>query len=260
MTWQVVARRDLRILREDNTLVLFGALFAVLAAGAAYVATNGTSAPPLSGPLASLFLFAVPMTAGVVTHEAVPSAVASGRARLTLSLPHTRWAFLAGTGAARLATTAGSVVVALVAGVVVYVVRGGPLDPVGAVAVVALAALLAAAFVAATLLFTAKSSSTTLAAATTLGFFLLSLLWPVAVTLGRVVLRSELGVTVPDTVANVAVLCSPLFAYGNALGLAGVRSVASGPALPAWVGVLSLAAWTAFGFTAATRRFDRVDL
>jgi Cu-processing system permease protein len=259
VTWPVVARRDLRTLRADNSLLIFGGFFALLAAAIAYGATNG-ALTPLPTTLAMLFLFAVPLTAGTLTHEAVPSAVASGRARLTLSLPHSRAAFLAGAGAARLATTLLSVAAAVVVTAVVYAFRGGSLAPVRVLAVVAVCALLAAAFVASTLAFTARSRSTTLAAATTFGFFLLALFWPVALALGRVVAAGQFGVDLGSGFVDTYVVLSPIYAYLNALAAVGVDSVGPVGSLPDGVGVAVLVGWTVFAFALAAHRFDGVEL
>jgi Cu-processing system permease protein len=259
VTWPVVARRDLRTLRADNSLLIFGGFFALLAAALAYGATNG-AVTPLPETLLLLFMFAVPLTAGTLTHEAVPNAVASGRARLTLSLPHSRAAFLAGAGAARLATTLLAVAAAVVVAVAVYALRGAPLAPVSVLAVVAVAPLLAAAFVASTLAVTARSTSTTLAAASTLGFFLLSLFWPVALALGRTVAAGQFGVQLGSDFVDTYFVLSPIYAYLNALATAGVDSVGTSGAVPDGVGVAVLVGWSVLAFGLAARRFDRVDL
>lgn len=260
MTWPVVARRDFRALRADNSLLVFGGFFALVAAAVAYGATNGLGTTPLPAALALLFLFAVPLAAGTLTHEAVPSAVGSGRVRLTLALPHDRSTFLAGAGAARLATTLVAVVAAVVTATVVYALRGAAIAPVRVLAVVALAALLAAAFVAATLAFTVRSTSTTLAAATAYGFFALALFWPIALSLGRVVLAGAFGVQVGSGFTDALVVASPLYAYVNALTVVGVDSVATTGSVSDGAGVAVLLAWTLVGFALAARRFGRIEL
>lgn len=260
MTWQVVARRDLDVLRADRSLLAFPVFFALLAAAMAYVFTRGGGGTPLSSALALLFVFAVPLTAGTVTHEAVPSAVSSGRIRVALSLPHSRTAMLAGSGAARLAVTLASVAAAVLVGGLIYAVRGGELGIVDVALVVALAGLLAAAFVAATLALTAGSTSTTLAAASTYAFFAAAFFWPVVVQLLALLASDWFGVTVGETAVDVAVLCSPMFAFGNALGFAGIQVVGSSLSLSAWAGVLVLVVWTILGFAAAAARFGRLEL
>ena len=260
MTWPVVARRDLRMLAEDNTLTIFTGFFALLAAGISYGSTNGGYPSPLAEVLSLLFMFAVPLTAGTLVHEAVPNAVGSGRVRLTLSLPHTRAQFLGGAGAARLAALLVAVGAAVVAGSAVYLLRGGPLSLSAVVATVALGALLGAAFVGATLAFTARSSSASLSAATAYGFFMLSFAWPAAIALGTVVLAGQFGVSLEPGVADTVIQLSPIYAYQNALSAVGVD--ASGPAgfIPEWGGVVVLLAWAVGGFALAARRFDSRDL
>lgn len=260
MTWRVVARRDLRVIHADNYLLFFGGFFALLAAAAAYGITRGVGGPSLASSLAMLFLFAVPLTAVTMTHEAVPGGVASGRVRLTLSLPHRRSMLLAGAGAARLALTLVSVLAAALLGSIVFVVRGGALALGEVVIVAALAVLLAAAFVAATLALTARSSSTTLAAATTYGFVLLSLFWPIVVNVAGVVFGGQFGVVVAQDTLNAVVLGSPMYAYGAALEFVGGNPVSVTGSYSPWLGVAVLAAWIAVGFALAVWRFDSVEL
>lgn len=260
MTWPVIARRDVAVLRADNSLLLFAGFFALLAGGIAYGSTNGPAVTPFPDVLALLFLFAIPLTAATLVHEAVPSAVVTGRARTTLSLPHTRSTFLAGAGAARLAVTLGAAVTAAVVGAAVYLVRGAALSPFRVLAVLALAALLGAAFVAATLAFTARSTSTTLAAATAYGFFMLSFFWPVALSIGQVVLADQFGVEVGSRVVDALVVLSPIYAYANALTAVNIDTVATTGVVPDVGSVAVLFAWVVLGFALAARRFDRVDL
>jgi ABC-type transport system involved in multi-copper enzyme maturation permease subunit len=260
VTWRVVARRDLRELAADNTLPVFVVLFAVLGGGIAYGSTRVPSPAPLPDALALVVLFAVPLAAGTVTHEAVPRNVSNGRIRLTLSLPHSRREFLAGVGAARLAVVTASTLVSVAAGALVYLVRGGPLDPLGVAALVALAVLLGAAFVAVALALTARSTSTTLAAATTFGFFLLAFAWPVAVAVGRVVLAGQFRVRLPPGTTDTVVQLSPIYAFQNAANALGVAMSAPTGRLPEWAGVVVLVAWSVLAFALAARRFDGIDL
>ena len=260
MTWFVVARRDLRMLAADNTLTIFTGFFALLAAGISYGATSSPAPGPLTNTLSLLFMFAVPLTAGTLVHEAVPNAVGSGRIRLTLSLPHSRVAFLAGAGAARFAALLASVGAAVAAGVVVHALRGGPVSPFDVAVTVAVGALLGAAFVGATLALTARTSSATLAAATAYGFFLLAFAWPVVVGLCTVVLAGAFGVSLAPGTADTVVQLSPVYAYQNALNALGVSASAPVGLIPEWGGVVVLLAWVAGGFALAVRRFAARDL
>jgi ABC-type transport system involved in multi-copper enzyme maturation permease subunit len=257
MTWPVVARRDFRMLVADNTLTIFTVFFAILAAGISYGATSGPALSPFTDTLSLLFLFAMPLTAGTLAHEAVPTAVGSGRIRLTLSLPHTRTEFIAGAGAARFAALLAAVAASVVAGGAVHLLRDAPLSLVDVAATGALTALLCAAYVAATLAFTARTSSATLAAVTAYGFFLLSFVWPAAIGFGTVLLTAQFGVTLEPGTADTVVQLSPIYAYQNALAAAGVN--ASGPVgfIPEWGGVIVLLAWTVGGFALAAHRFGR---
>ncbi|WP_336035801.1 ABC transporter permease subunit [Halobacterium yunchengense] len=254
MTWPVIARRDVRVLRADDALLVYPGFLVLFAAVTAYDATGGRGGASLAATLSLLGLLAVPFVASALTHEAVPGALASGRLRLTLSLPHSRRAFLGGAAVARFAAAFGSVAAAAAVATAVYAVRGGALAPVRTLATLALAALLAAAFVAATLALTARSTSTTYAAAAAVGFVVAAYAWPAAVQFGDSLAGSHLGAGVPDA----AVLASPVYAYASAASSAGgPPATAVGDAV---VGAFVLAAWTAVGFALAARRFGRVEL
>lgn len=260
MTWPVVARRDLRELLADNTLLYFCALFALLGAGVAFLATRGQQPTSLPNVLVMLFVFVVPVTAVTLAHESIPRNVANGRVRLTLSLPHSRAAFVAGVSAATFAATLAATTAAALAALVVYVARGAPTELLGAAALLAATGLLAAAFVGATLAFTARSRSTTLAAATAFGFFVVSFVWPAVVTAGTVVLAGGFGVTLPAGGFETAIQLSPIYAYQNAVSAVGLN--VSGPAghVPEWGGFVVLFAWAALGYAIAAGRFGGVDL
>lgn len=260
MTWQVVARRELRVLRGNNTLTIFVAFFALLAAAISYGATNGDAESPLAEVLSLLFMFAVPLTAGSLVHEAVPNAVRSGRIRHTLSLPHTRTEFLAGVGASRVAGLLASVGAALVAGAAVHLFRGGPVSLLDVVTTLAVGTLLGAAFVAVTLALTARLSSASFAAVATYGFFLLSLAWPVVVGIGKVVLAAQFGVFIDAITVDTLVQLSPIYAYQNTLVAVGVNASGTAGYIPAWGGGVVLLAWTVGGFALAARRFSARDL
>lgn len=259
MTWDVVARRDLREFRADRTLLYFGALFALLGGGLAFFATNGSTTQPFSDILPPVLLFAVPLTAVTLSHSAVPERAASGRLRLTLSLPHSRAAYVAGAGAASVAATVLLTALAAAVGVLVFLLRGGPIELLRLLGLLAASSLLAAAFVAGTLAFTAGSRSPTLSTATAYGFYLLSFIWPAVVAIATVVLASEFGVTLPEGLAPHLVHCSPLFAFQAAVSLLDASAPSGGGVSP-WFGVLVLAAWVVLGYALAVRKFDRLAL
>ena len=260
MTWPVVARRDLRELLADSTLLYFCGFLALLGAGIAFLVARGQQPTSLPDILAVLFMLAVPVTAVIITHDAIPSRVANGRVRLSLSLPHSRAAFVAGIGAASVVATLAAAAAATLAALAVYLAYGAPTDALATVAMAAITCLLAAAFVGATLAFTARSRSTTLSAATAFGFFLLSFVWPAVVSVGVVVLAGSFGVSIPAGAAETATQLSPIYAYQNALSAVGLALSGSAGSLPEWGGVVVLLAWAGLGYALAARRFGGIDL
>ena len=147
MTWPVVARRDLRELLAEKTLYYFCALFALVGGGVASIAARGQAPTRLSHLVALLFLFATPPLAVTFVQQAIPRSVTTGRIRLTLSLPHSRAAFVAGVGAAAVVAALAVTAAGVLGAVAMYLVRGAPVDLLGLVPVLALLVLLAAAFV-----------------------------------------------------------------------------------------------------------------
>jgi len=260
VTWPVVARRDLRELLAEKTLYYFCALFALVGGGVASIAARGQAPTRLSHLVALLFLFATPPLAVTFVQQAIPRSVTTGRIRLTLSLPHSRAAFVAGVGAAAVVAALAVTAAGVLGAVAMYLVRGAPVDLLGLVPVLALLVLLAAAFVGATLAFTARSRSTTLSVATGYGLLLLAFFWPVAVSLSTVVLGSTVGVPVPGRMVNTVTQLSPVFAYQNAVSALGLGIAGPVGHIPEWGGVVVLLAWAGLGYALAARRFGGIDL
>lgn len=258
VTWPVVARRDLRELRADNSFLYLGAFLALLGGGAAYVATATPGVATLAGTMSLLVTFAVPLVATTLVHEQIPREVASGRSRLTLSLPHTRRAYVVGVGASGLAATLLVLAVAVLTALAVYLVRGGPLALPALAVTLAVAVLYAAAFVGGTLALTAASGSTTVGVVLGYGFVVVSFVWPGVVAAGTAILAGELGVSVSGGTADAVVQLSPLYAWQNAMAAVDVNSGAltGSP----WRGLLVLLAWAVGGTLLAARRFDAIDL
>lgn len=253
MTWPVVARRDLRELRADNSLLYVGAFLALLGGGAAYLATNPPGVATLAGTTSLLVMFVVPLMAVTLVHEQIPREVDTGRARLTLSLPHTRLAYVVGVGAAGLAATMLVLAVAVAVALAVYLVRGAPLSLSSLAAVLALAALFAAAFVGGALALTARTRSTTIGVAYGYGFLVMSFLWPAFVAAGSTLVTGELGVPISSGTADAVVQLSPFYAWQNAMSVVDVNSgTVTGSA---WRGVVVLLAWAVGGTLLGARRF-----
>lgn len=256
MTWQAVARLDLATYRDDGTLRNFCVLFALVGAAAGATLPAG----PLPTLLGGFALFAAPMTAVTLVHELLPGRVASGRVRLTLSLPHSCREYVVGVGAAAFAVAAVAGVLAVLAGLLTATAVGTPVDLGQVVGFLVAAVALTAAFVGGTLAVTAGVRSTTLAAALAFSFFGASFVWPIIVAVGEAVLAATLGVAVPQVALDYALLASPV--YGAVYGLGfGSFSAAQVPAAAARAaGVLSLVAWSIGGTALADRRFGRLEL
>lgn len=256
MTWQAIAGLDLTTYRADGTLRNFGAFFVLAGAATGALAPAG-SVPTLLGGFA---LFGAPLTAVTLAHEPLPSRVASGRTRLTLSLPHSRSEYVVGVGAVAFAVAAAAGVLAVLVGLVTAVAAGTPVDVGSLVTVLAGAVALTAASVGATLAVTAGVRSTTLAATLAYGGVLLAFVWPMVVAGFAVVLDATVGASVPQAVFDYAIPATPLYGALYALGFGGFSAGLAWPEAARVAGVLSLAAWSAGGTAFAVRRFDSLEL
>lgn len=257
MTWRVLARRDLREYRASGAVWKLAGVFALVGAGAG---VTGTAAPGLlSGALGAVAVFAVPLTAVSLAHDVLPGRAANGRARLTLSLPHSRRAFVAGTAAAVLALALLALTAAFAASLLVAAALGVAVDVATVAALFAVGVALAAAFVGGTLAATATLRSTTLAAALAYGAFLVSYAWPAVLAVATAVVEAA-GVTLPDGTLDPVNAASPFYAALAVFSGIPVGGLGAGGGTALWLGVASLVAWAVGGTALAARRFDGVDL
>jgi ABC-type transport system involved in multi-copper enzyme maturation permease subunit len=257
VTWRVLARRDLREYRAGGTLWKLAAVFALVGALAALTGTAASGL--LSAALGLVAVFAAPLVAVSFAHDAVPGRVANGRARLTLSLPHSRRAFVAAAAAVAGSLAVLALTAAFSVGLAVAIAVGVAVDAATVAALYAVGVALATAFVGGTLAATVTLRSTTLAATAAYGAFLVSYAWPAVLGVAFAVLNAA-GVTLPDGTLDLAVAASPFYAALAVFSGVPVGGLGGGPTTGTWLGVVSLTAWAAGGIALAVRRFDRVDL
>lgn len=253
MTWWTIAARDLRESLADGTLWRLGILFGAGGLVAGSLAVDGGGAPLV---VAVLALGAAPLTAVLLAHDSLPARRASGRTRLTLSLPHSRRAYVLGTAAGAFGVAVGALAVAVGATSTVAVLGGGNADAGLIAAVTVVGVALTAALVAGTVAATATLRSPTLAAGVTVALYGGSLLWPVVVLLAA----GLVGVPTESPVVTGVLALSPVQAAALALSVAGVSVTPLAGVLPWWAGVLVLAAWVVCATALAVQRFRRLEL
>lgn len=254
MTWRTIAARDLREYWADGTLRNFAALFGALGLAAGVGAADG--GVQLAVAVGFLALGAAPLTAVLLAHDRLPTGVASGRARLTLSLPHSRRAYVAGTAVGVLGVAVGALALAVGAAAAAVAVAGAPADAGLLAALVAVGVALAAALVGGTFATTATLRSSTLAAGATAALYCGALAWPGVVGLATTVA----GLDLPRVAVDALVVASPVQGAVLALAAGGVTVTPLAGALPWWAGVVSLGAWSIGGTAAAVHRFAGLDL
>lgn len=257
VTWRTVAARDLRESLADGTLRTLGVLFGAGGLLAGRLAADGGDGGAVTLVVAALALGAAPLTAALLVHDSLPARRASGRTRLTLSLPLSRRAYVVGTAAGAVGVAVGALAVAVAAASAVVVLTGAAADAGLLAAVTVAGVALTAALAAGTTAATATlSSSSTLAAGATAALYGGSLLWPVVVLAGA----GLVGAPAQSAVVTAVLALSPVQAAALALAAAGVSVTPLAAALPWWVGAVVLAAWTVGATALAVRRFGRLEL
>jgi Cu-processing system permease protein len=258
VTWRVLAGRDLYEYRVSGTLWKVAVLFAL--AGTAGAVPASAAAGLLTGALSVVGAFAVPLLAVSLAYGRIPERVASGRARLTLSLPHSARAFVAGSGAAVLAVSVLALASSFAAGTAVAAALGVAVDVANVVSVFVVGLALTAAFVGGTLAATATLRSTTLAAAVAYGWFLVSYAWPAVLTVVLALVEVAVGAQLDNVALEPVIAVSPPYAALALFNGVPLDSVGAENGATVWAGVTSLAAWTVGGTTLAARRFAASEL
>ncbi|WP_276257929.1 ABC transporter permease subunit [Haloglomus litoreum] len=272
MSWQAIARKDIRdAVRSRGVQVLF-LLLGVLSVGYAVAHTylGENTFPAFLGGLTRLLAVALPVLAILVGYKSVSHERAGGSLFLTLSFPHSRWDYLVGKVVGRsvvlLAPTLVALAAAGVAGAFRYGTQGVVLYPWFLVAT----GLYGLAFVG---LAVGLSMSTTVDRRITLGAFggyvAFVTFWDGVHSLTMLVLhRFDGGVlsNLPDW-ALLFRLLGPAESYRR-LVRAGfdvdLASLYVGDGTPVyvdwWMGVFLLAVWFVAPLVLGYRRFDAADL
>jgi ABC-type transport system involved in multi-copper enzyme maturation permease subunit len=272
MSWQAIARKDVRdAVRSRGLWVLF-ALLAVLSVGYAvgHSYLGERTFPAFLGGLTGLFAVALPVLAILVGYKSVIHERTGGSLFLTMSFPHSRWDYLLGKAVGRSVVLLAPTLVALAAAGVVgafrYGTEGAALYPWFMLAT----ALYGLAFVGVAV---GLSMSTTIDRRITLGAFgayvAFVTFWDGVHSLTMLILHRFDGSVLsnlPDW-ALLFRLLGPGESYRR-LVRAGfdvdLATLYVGDGTPVyvdwWMGVLLLVAWFAVPLVLGYRRFDAADL
>jgi ABC-2 type transport system permease protein len=272
MSWQAIARKDVRDAARSRGLWVLFALLGVLSVGYAvgHSYLGERTFPAFLGGLTGLLAVVLPVLAILVGYKSVIHERTGGSLFLTMSFPHSRWDYLLGKIVGRAVVLLAPTLVALVAagavGAFRYGTEGAALYPWFIVAT----ALYGLAFVGVAV---GLSMSTTVDRRITLGAFggyvVFVTFWDAVHSLTMLILHRFDGSVLsnlPDW-ALLFRLLGPSESYRR-LVRAGfdvdLATLYVGDGTPIyvdwWMGVLLLVAWFAVPLVLGYRRFDAADL
>ena len=189
MSWQAVAKKDFRDAIRSRLLIVLTALFALFAAGAAYVVTE-ISPPPqaqFTGEVTTVLLIVglvqatavfIPIVAIAVAYRSLAGERDSGSLKLLLSLPNSRLDVVVGKFLGRSGVVSVALLVGFAVGLVVTAVLADAFSPLEYVVFVLVSLLFALVFIAITVGISAFTASTSRAAYGAFGLFVVfQFLW-----------------------------------------------------------------------------------
>ena len=286
MSWQAVAEKDFRDAIRSRLLVALTALFALFAAGAAYVVTEID--PPqqaqFTGEVTTVLLIVglvqatavfIPIVAIAVAYRSLAGERESGSLKLLLSLPNSRRDIVFGKFLGRSGVVAAALLVGFAIGLVVTAALADAFSPLEYLTFVFISLLFAFVFVAITVGISSFTASTSRAAYAAFGLFaVFQFLWSLLARGLIYVLNgfSFEGIEEGDALFElfqVLSILDPTTAYSQATVWV-VRRIAdseeaqsaAGAAfyLQDWFGFVILAVWIAVPLAVGYLRFEAVDL
>lgn len=269
MSWQLVARKDVRDAYRNRLLPGGIALFVVVYGVAAYAFSRAAGAQAsMDGLLALLYPVSsvlLPAFGLMIAYRIVAEKREDGRLRLLLGLPISRGEFVFGSYLGRACVLLVSYLAGIVALVAVLVVTGAPIDggQLGAFAVVT--ALLGGAYLGIAIATSALLRSTRWTSLLAFGIFLLFIfVWRfVPDGLAYLLKGFEAPATQPDWAAFVGGL-SPSVAYERLMGeyvfQAGASADPGSWYLDPRIGAVVLLVWITLVPLAGFARFRSTDL
>jgi ABC-type transport system involved in multi-copper enzyme maturation permease subunit len=275
MSWQLVARKDLRDSIRRYHLHIASILTVLILGGTAYTTSRtfrGEAAPPeaVVGAVATVATFLIPLIAVGFSQGTVVGMRERGDLKLLLGLPFSRRDVVLGAFSGRFAFLMASLLIGLGIGTVVAIARGAGMAFDTLLFVTAMLAVLTAVFVALAIGISAAVSTETRAGALAIGtyFVFVFQLWSVVPFAALWVLS---GFGLPSQVptwVHVIINVNPVVACWNVVVTllpGGGSFVADMPASPPFyrtlpVALAVLAAWIAGPLALGYRRFAGTDL
>ncbi|CAI48631.1 ABC-type transport system permease protein [Natronomonas pharaonis DSM 2160] len=289
MSWMAVAEKDFRDAIRSRLLVVLTVLFAVFAAGAAYVVSEID--PPqqaaLTGEVTTGLLIAglvsatavfIPIVAIAASYRSLAGERDSGSLKLLLSLPNSRRDIVAGKFVGRSAVVGVALLVGFAVGLVVTAVLADAFSVLEYLVFVAVSLLFALVFVAITVGVSAFTASTSRAAYGAFGLFVVfQFLWGVLVQGLAYALNGfsfpEGGEQFPEWIQNLAnflFIVDPTTAYQQGTlwvvrllddSQEAQETMAELPFYAQdWFGFVIMVVWIAVPLAVGYLRFDAADL
>lgn len=287
MSWQAVAKKDFWDAIRSRLLIVLTALFALFAAGAAYVVTE--LSPPqqaqftgelttvlLIGGLVSATAIFIPIVAIAVAYRSLAGERESGSLKLLLSLPNSRRDVVLGKFLGRSGVVAVALFVGFAVGLVVTAALADAFSPLEYIAFVAISMCFAFVFIAITVGISAFTTSTSRAAYGAFGLFVVfQFLWSLLAQGVVYVLNgfSFEGIEQDDPLIDLfefVTILDPTAAYQQAtlwvirqLDESGELQEATAELpfyLQDWFGFVVMALWIILPLTIGYLRFESTDL
>lgn len=270
----IVARKEIQEGLRNRWVLATTMLLAALALTLTFLGsapTGNVGADPLDVvivSLSSLTIFLVPLTALLISHDAIVGEMERGTMLLLLSYPIGRWQVILGKFIGHLAILSFATLVGYGAAAAALAATGAVIDAASwwaFLSMILFSVMLGAVFVAIGYLVSALVAERGTAGGIAIGVWLFFVLIYDMALLGMLVV--DQGRTISGGILNVLLLLNPTDAYrllnlgsGNAGSLSGLGGIAENVALGRSMLVSALAVWTLLPLAAATLVFSRREL
>lgn len=266
-----IARRELAEAIRNRwvvatTLLMMGLALSIALLGSAPTGSTKTGAlDVVVVGLASLTIFLVPLTALLISHDAITREAERGTLILLLSYPLARWHVVLGKFLGQLAVMAFSVVIGFSTAAIGVIWRHGPEGWQAFLSMTGASILLGAVFLALGILASVRVQESSTAAGIAIGLWLLFVaLYDMALLAALVAMG---GHAIPGWIMDLALVANPTDAYrlltlgeGGSAMLSGMGGVYDNSALTPATLTGALVLWCALPLALAIAAFSRRSL
>lgn len=265
MKWRIMAKKNFLDAYRKWSLGIAAITFVLFLTVPVYMGMSRTNAPGDADffSVVGFVVFLVPLSALMMSYDAIAGERELGSLKLLLALPYTRRDVVTGMAVGRAAVVGTATMVGIFTATIAFLVFGGTVQVGSYLSFIVLVLLLTAAYTASGVCFSAASPTSNRAMATSVGFLLLTLIgWSSIAQLLRYVLNgfSRPSGGRPEWAVAVDSL-SPIQAYSNGMNtLVHTNGPVSSFYNTGWFALLVLVAWAVIPVILGYRRFASVDI